>query len=814
VTNLEDIDYQETHALPENRLIKNHDGRRLIAAACSILDRSKKMTSVEEFINELNSAQREAVVNFQGPALVIAGAGSGKTRVLTYRIANLLNQGVRPYRILALTFTNKAASEMKERISGLVSQELAQSIWMGTFHSIFARILRKEGVHLGFPSDYTIYDTIDSRSLVKSIIKEMNLDDSIYKPNEVFGRISAAKNNLITPDVYLSSSDLKMRDSMSRRPELGEIYSRYVKRCQRFGAMDFDDLLLNTNLLFRDHPEVLARYQEAFDFILVDEYQDTNYSQYLIIKKMAEKHKNICVVGDDAQSIYSFRGARIENILNFKTDYPEHRIFKLEQNYRSTQMIVRAANSVIAKNKEQIAKELFSKNDEGEKVEVVRCRDDREEGFQVAAKIADIVHAKHVPYKEFGILYRTNAQSRIFEESLRKLNIPYKVFGSLSFYQRKEIKDLLAYFRVTVNPSDDESMKRIINYPLRGIGKTTIDKITSYAEKLDTSMWEVLLHLNQINLEFNAGTIAKLNAFTAMINEFRNSLNTMEAFDLAFTIANKSGVINDLKSEKTPEGISRWENVEELLNGIKDFTDNSEDTEEATLSEYLQDVTLMTDADTEDDEDRNKVSVMTVHAAKGLEFSHVFIAGMEEELFPSGMNSADPKAMEEERRLFYVALTRAMETATITYAASRYKWGLQTSAAPSRFIKEIDKNFVNLPKDFLPPSPFTEAPAPEPSGYKAPRFEQQRRVPTPPPQLTGTHRKLVHMERAERTTAASGETASQGSLKVGSRVEHARFGQGVVEALEGSEPNIKATVNFPIGKKQLLLKFAHLRIIG
>jgi len=797
----------------DNRLKKKELHRPVIAGACSILDRSKKMNSVEAFINELNSAQKEAVVNFQGPALVIAGAGSGKTRVLTYRIANLLSQGVRPYRILALTFTNKAASEMKERIASIVSPELSQSLWMGTFHSVFARILRKEGVHLGYPADYTIYDTIDSRSLVKSIIKEMNLDDSIYKPNEIFGRISAAKNNLITPDVYLASSELKMRDSMARRPQLGEIYQRYVARCRRFGAMDFDDLLLNINLLFRDHPEVLARYQEAFDFILVDEYQDTNYAQYLIIKKMAEKHHNICVVGDDAQSIYSFRGARIENILNFKSDYPEHRIFKLEQNYRSTQNIVRAANSVIAKNKEQITKELFSKNDEGEKIEVVRCRDDREEGFQVAARIAEISMTKHVPYKEFGILYRTNAQSRIFEESLRKLNIPYKVFGSLSFYQRKEIKDLLAYFRVTVNPSDDESMKRIINYPLRGIGKTTIDKITSYAEKLDTSMWEVLLHLNQINLEFNAGTIAKLNTFTAMINEFRTNLKSMEAFDLAFTIANKSGVITDLKSEKTPEGISRWENVEELLNGIKDFTDNSEETEEATLAEYLQDVTLMTDADTEDEEDRNKVSVMTVHAAKGLEFSHVFIAGLEEELFPSGMNNADPKALEEERRLFYVALTRAMETATITYAATRYKWGLQTSAAPSRFIREIDKNFLILPKDFIPPSPFTEVERPEPTGYKPPHHEQPRRTPVPPPKVAAGHRKLVNMDRAERSSGTSGPSVPSGSLRVGSKVEHARFGVGVVEALEGSDPNVKATVNFPIGKKQLLLKFAHLKII-
>jgi len=763
---------------------------------------------LKEFLKDLNATQREAVEQFKGPALVIAGAGSGKTRVLTYRVAHLLQQGVPPHRILALTFTNKAAREMKERVAKIVSYDLARQLWMGTFHSLFARILRREAETLGFPADFTIYDTIDSRNLVKQIIKDLKLDDKIYKPAEVFGRISAAKNNLVTPDTYLNSNEYRTKDMATRRPQLGEIYSIYMKRCKKFGAMDFDDLLLQINILFRDHPAVLDKYRHAFDFILVDEYQDTNYSQYLIVKQLSAIHQNICVVGDDAQSIYSFRGARIENILNFRKDYPEYKLFKLEQNYRSTQMIVNAANSIIEKNKDRIEKTVFSKSDMGEKIRVLKLRDDREEGFTVANSIAEIRYNEQLDYKNFAILYRTNAQSRIFEESLRKINIPYKVYGSVSFYQRKEIKDLLAYFRLVVNPNDDESLKRIINYPLRGIGKTTIDKLISYATKLDTPIWKVLNHLDQANLDLNQGTLKKLREFTAMIREFISKLTEMEAFDLAYTIANRTGIMTDLKSEKTPEAVSRYENVEELLNGIKDYTDNMESEEDLNLATYLQDVTLLTDADNETEEDRNKVSIMTVHASKGLEFRHVFIAGMEEELFPSSMNTGDMKGLEEERRLFYVAITRAEKSATITFAAKRYKWGLESYTTPSRFIRELRKEFVDLPHDLYPGMPVVNDEAPEQETRKVrpknyPNLQKRSR------QTVGD-KQLLRMEKAE---TSAGTPATLENVEVGMKVEHPRFGIGEVIQLEGGAPNTKATVHFPIGKKQLLLKFAKLRII-
>ena len=779
---------------------------------------------MEAIKQDLNEAQQGAVLNHKGPALVIAGAGSGKTRVLTYRIAYLLSMGISPSRILALTFTNKAASEMKERISTLVAPDLARRLWMGTFHSLFARILRREAEILGFPTNFTIYDTIDSRSLVKTIVREFNLDAKIYKPAELFGRISAAKNNLVTPDVYLSSGEYQVRDQVSRRPRLGEVYDRYVKRCKHFGAMDFDDLLLQTNLLFRDYPEVLDRYRESFDYLLVDEYQDTNYSQYLIIKKLSEIHRNICVVGDDAQSIYSFRGARIENILNFKNDYPDYRLFKLEQNYRSTQNIVKAANSVIKKNRDQISKEVYSHNEPGELIKVVKAADDREEGFQVAGHISDLRFREQLEYSDFAILYRTNAQSRIFEESLRRMNIPYKVYGSLSFYQRKEIKDLLAYFRITVNPRDDESLKRVINYPMRGIGKTTLEKLNAYAEKLDSHIWDILVHLDQVNLGFNQGTLTKLRGFTTMVKSFQQRLHEMVAFDLAYTIANEAGIITDLKSDQTPENISRSENVEELLNGIKDFTDNSEREGEMTLGDYLQEVTLMTDADNETVEDRNKVSIMTIHSAKGLEFKHLVIAGVEEELFPSPMSTDNPKDLEEERRLFYVALTRAEKSALISYAALRYKWGIQNACSPSRFIKEIDAKYLELPPDFYPILPGAGMGQPEKEKFVPETYRKimDRRSQSTNIQVGG--RKLVNVSRSSQISQTS--QAPQGSqppkdftpsspdrIKVGTRVEHPRFGIGEVHQLEGAESNIKATVLFPIGTKQLLLKFAKLRVV-
>lgn len=764
---------------------------------------------MEDYLNDLNKAQREAVVNYKGASLVIAGAGSGKTRVLTYRIAHLLQNGVQPYRILALTFTNKAAKNMKERIGALVSYEQASALWMGTFHSLFARILRREAEVLGYPSDYTIYDTIDSKNLVKMIIKDLKLDDKVYKASEVYGRISYAKNNLITPEVYQNNAQVQTRDMATRRPMMGEIYRMYTRRCKKNGAMDFDDLLLQMNILLRDHPAILDKYRSAFDYILVDEYQDTNYSQYQILKQLAKVHQNICVVGDDAQSIYSFRGARIENILNFKNDYPAYSLYKLEQNYRSTQMIVNAANSIIKKNKDQIEKTVFSKEDMGEKIEVVRARDDKEEGFLVANSISELRFREQLEYRQFAIMYRTNAQSRIFEESLRRLNIPYKVYGSVSFYQRKEIKDLLAYFRLVINPSDDESLRRIINYPLRGIGKTTVEKITEYADKLDTSMWKVLTHLDQTQLGLNQGTIRKLSAFTNMIKDFREKLMEMEAFDLAYTIANATGIIKDLKAEKTPEAISRYENIEELLNGIKDFTDNKESEEDLTLANYLQDVTLMTDADNETEEDINKVSIMTVHAAKGLEFRHVFIAGMEEELFPSGMNLGDQKGLEEERRLFYVAVTRAEKTATITYAASRYKWGLQTSTSPSRFIKELDTKFVNLPHDFYPVIPQVREETPG-GGLTSTMYKKKYPTLQKKTREQVGNKKLLNLEKA--VTQRGNVTPEM--IKVGMKVEHPRFGIGEVLKLEGDAPNTKASVKFPVGQKQLLLKFAKLNVVS
>jgi DNA helicase-2/ATP-dependent DNA helicase PcrA len=768
---------------------------------------------VEAIRKDLNEAQQEAVLNHKGPALVIAGAGSGKTRVLTYRVAYLLSLGIPPSRILALTFTNKAASEMKERIAVLVAPDLARRLWMGTFHSLFARILRREAEAIGFPSNYTIYDTIDSRSLVRTIIREFSLDEKIYKPGEVFGRISWAKNNLITPDVYLGRGEMQMRDQATRRPRLGEIYDRYVKRCKHFGAMDFDDLLLQTNLLFRDHPEILDRYRESFDYILVDEYQDTNLSQYLIIKKLSEVHRNICVVGDDAQSIYSFRGARIENILNFKNDYPDYRLFKLERNYRSTQTIVKAANSVIRKNQRQISKEIYSRKETGEQIRVVRAADDREEGFIVASHISDLRFREQLEYSDFAVLYRTNAQSRIFEESLRKMNIPYKVFGSLSFYQRKEIKDLLAYFRITINPRDDESLKRVINYPLRGIGKTTLERLETYAGKLDTPIWDIMTHLDQVNLGFNRGTLAKLKGFTDLVLGFQERLHRVEAFDMAYTIIRETGILDELKSDQTPENVSRYENVEELLNGIRDFTDNPENEQEMTLVDFLQEVTLMTDADLEKEEDRNKVSIMTIHSAKGLEFKHLVIAGVEEELFPSQMSVDKPSELEEERRLFYVALTRAGTSAMISYAASRYRWGIRYSCEPSRFIREIDPEYLELPADFYPVRGgglLRAEQSPGEGGHFVPenyRKIMERRSQRASIVLGG--RKLVNVNQAPKDFNPS----SPEQIKVGTRVEHPRFGIGEVMEIEGEVSNMKATVSFPVGKKQLLLKFAKLRVL-
>ncbi len=652
-----------------------------------------------EYLKDLNTSQYEAVIRTEGPALIIAGAGSGKTRVLTYRITHLLKQGARSSSILALTFTNKAAREMKDRIAALVGENLARYLWMGTFHSIFARILRFEHEVIGYPSNYTIYDSADSKSLIKTILKSMQLDDKIYKPGVVANRISMAKNNLITPAVYANSTEIRLVDKNMRMPSIADIYKEYNKRCFLSGAMDFDDLLLKTNLLFRDNPEILQKYQDRFDYVLVDEYQDTNFAQYQIIKRLSSKNNNLCVVGDDAQSIYSFRGARIENILNFKNDYPDHKIFKLEQNYRSTKNIVNAANSIIAKNRRQIPKTVFSEKGEGNKIKILSALTDNEEGFMVVQEIAETQLRNHYRNSDYAILYRTNAQSRVFEEALRKRNIPYKIYGGLSFYQRKEIKDLLAYFRMTINPADNEALKRVINYPARGIGVTTVFKLEDAAFASETSIWQTIVKLDEINTaNLNKGTITKVMHFAHLIKKFQEYDRENHAFDTAKMIAEKTGILLDLYNDKSPEGISRHENIQELLNGIQEFSLNArEEGRPEKLENYLEDVALLTDQDNEKEEDRDKVTLMTIHSAKGLEFKNVFVVGMEENLFPSQRpgEKHSEDALEEERRLFYVALTRAEENAWFSYANQRYRWGNLDFCTPSRFLAEVDERFID-----------------------------------------------------------------------------------------------------------------------
>jgi DNA helicase-2/ATP-dependent DNA helicase PcrA len=758
----------------------------------------------KDFIKDLNEAQQKAVLAINGPSLVIAGAGSGKTRVLTYRIAYLLSQDIPPRNILALTFTNKAAREMKERIGRLVGTERARYLWMGTFHSVFSKILRREGHLLGYPPTYTIYDSSDSKSLVKKIIKELDLNDQIYKPGEVHGRISSAKNNLITPQAYFSSAQWMEMDKRTRRPRIADIYKTYAIRCKKSDAMDFDDLLLNLYILIRDFPEVLARYQEQFRYILVDEYQDTNYLQYKIINQLSSRYKNICVVGDDAQSIYSFRGARIENILNFKHDYPRYNLFKLERNYRSTRNIVGAANSVIARNLDQISKKIWSKKEDGERVKLIRAATDHEEGYLIANLIQDAVYAHQLHHRDIAILYRTNAQSRIFEEALRKLNIPYKVYGSLSFYQRKEIKDLLGYFRLTVNPYDEEALRRIINYPARGIGQTTMNRLGELAASQDSRIWDILQSIDDHTGVFNQGTIRRLKLFTALISGYRDNLRTMEAFDLAYSIAESSGIMKDLHYENSPENLSKWENLQEILNGIKEFVESQEEAENTTLDAFLQSVSLLTDADNEKEEDRDKVTIMTAHAAKGLEYRYVYITGLEEELFPSHLSTSTREELEEERRLFYVALTRAMEQVTLSYATTRYRWGVPVNSVPSRFIREIETAYVDQPPGDALDEPHLPA-------WK-PSREKIEEVPV----TTGRTQRMKPLSRAvppspDRVPFTADDPSE---IQAGMQVEHPRFGTGKIIHLEGDLPNRKATVFFKEhGQKQLLLKFAKLRIL-
>ncbi|MDC3411725.1 UvrD-helicase domain-containing protein, partial [bacterium] len=651
-----------------------------------------------QFLNELNEAQRVAVEKIDGPVMVIAGAGSGKTRVLTYRIAYLLDKGVDAFNILSLTFTNKAAREMKERVGRIVGDGEAKNLWMGTFHSVFAKILRIEAERLGYPTNFTIYDADDSKKLITTIIKEKQLDKDIYKAKSVSSRISSLKNNLITPKAYFQNGELQAQDSTAKMPMFGEIYQAYTERCFRAGAMDFDDLLLKTNELLYKFPEVLAKYQNRFKYILVDEYQDTNHSQYLIVKALAAKYENICIVGDDAQSIYAFRGANIRNILNFQKDYPNTQLFKLEQNYRSTNTIVQAANSIISKNKEQIEKNVWTQNRSGDKIVVHKSISDSDEGNYVATNIWQTAMNDGAKYDDFCILYRTNAQSRSFEDALRKKNIPYKIYGGLSFYQRKEIKDVLSYLRLVINPKDEEAFRRVINYPTRGIGATTLAKLAVAAEQQQWSLWETCEKLGTISSGIGASAVRKIVDFTTLINSFAIFAKGHDAFDTVAHVAKSVGLIKVLGEDKTPEGVTRYENVQELLNGIKDFSEQQKELAEGdpSLSNFLSDVALLTDRDNEVDDGQPKISMMTIHLAKGLEFPYVYMVGLEENLFPSMMSMGSRSELEEERRLFYVALTRAEKRAHITYAHTRYRWGKLIDCEPSRFIDDIDEQYLDI----------------------------------------------------------------------------------------------------------------------
>ena len=772
------------------------------------------------YLDGLNSSQREAVENIYGPTMVIAGAGSGKTRVLTFRIAYMMEQGIDPFNILALTFTNKAAKEMQERISkisvsgamGYYGASEAKHLTMGTFHSVFSRILRFNSERIGYPQNFTIYDTQDSKSLLKDIIKELKLDDKTYKPSSVLGRISTAKNNLISADEYLQNDEVMTEDRMARRPELGRIYKAYATRCFKSGAMDFDDLLYQTYILLRDFPDVLGYYQQKFKYILVDEYQDTNYAQYMIVKMLAAAYENICVVGDDAQSIYSFRGANIQNILNFKKDYPDFKLFKLEQNYRSTKNIVEAANSVIARNIDQIKKDVWTDNDEGQLINVVRTLTDNEEGKLVANRLFDIKGQEGASFNDFAILYRTNRQSRSFEEALRKLNIPYKIYGGLSFYQRKEIKDLLAYFRLTTNHRDEEAFKRVINYPKRGIGKTTIENIVIASTNYGLPIWDVITNMDQYPVPMNSGTRHKIEEFATMIRSFAAQLEKLNAYDLGQHIAKSSGILKDLyaEKEKGPEEVERYQNIEELLAGLKEFTVSKEEGESATLAEFMIDVALLTDADDDKSEDRNHVTMMTIHSSKGLEFPHVFLVGLEENLFPSQMALQSRTETEEERRLFYVAVTRAMKSCTLTYAASRFQWGSLTSSEPSRFIDEINPKFLNFENPQRGMGRSLNSGRPLGVGFGESGGGLNRRLSD----VQESPRSISNSQNLKPVSQMSGGKVDTTDLKVGYNVTHDRFGKGKITKIEGQGPDKKATIFFPHhGAKTLLLRFANLTVV-
>lgn len=778
------------------------------------------MNEMQRYISQLNEAQQLPVLQKDGPMIVIAGAGSGKTRVLTVRIANLMSQGVDAFNILALTFTNKAAREMKKRIADIVGNNEAKNLWMGTFHSVFAKILRIEADKLGYPSNFTIYDTQDSVRLIGAIIKEMQLDKDIYKPKQILGRISSYKNSLITVKAYFNNPELQEADAMSKKPRMGEIYQQYVERCFKSGAMDFDDLLLKTNELLNRFPDVLAKYQDRFRYILVDEYQDTNHSQYLIVRALSDRFQNICVVGDDAQSIYAFRGANINNILNFQKDYDNVQMYRLEQNYRSSRNIVEAANNVIDKNKTKLDKVVWTANEHGPKIKVHRSLTDGEEGRFVASTIFEQKMQHQMHNGQFAILYRTNAQSRAMEDALRKRDIPYRIYGGLSFYQRKEIKDVLAYLRLVINPKDEEALVRVINYPARGIGDSTVEKLTVAANHYKRSIFEVMEHIDKIDLKLNAGTKAKLNDFVTMIKSFQVINENQDAFFLTDHVTKKTGLVQELKKDGTPEGIAKIENIEELLNGIKDFTEGQKEVDGArgSLAEFLEDVALATDLD-KDTGDDDRVALMTIHLAKGLEFPHVFIVGLEEDLFPSAMSLNTRSELEEERRLFYVALTRAEHQAYLTYAQSRYRWGKLVDSEPSRFIEEIDDQYL----EYLNPvdTGYRYKPLMDVDVFgdidKSKLRLAKPKAGTPPAYLTQDQPSpTANIRRLKPVSSNSGgSNAVDANLAVGNIVMHERFGKGQIVNIEGIGADKKAEIRFDVGGlKKLLLRFAKLEVIG
>ena len=797
-------------------------------------------------LEQLNESQREAVVYCDGPSLVIAGAGSGKTRVLTYKIAWLLEQGMAPWQILALTFTNKAAREMKERIGRLVGDERARYLQMGTFHSVFARILRSEAEVLGYNANFTIYDQSDARSLVKTIIKEMGLDDKVYKPASVADRISMAKNHLMLPQAYAQSA-WATDDTQQKRPQVSSIYIRYSERCRQANAMDFDDLLVQTWVLFQNHEDIRQKYVEKFHFVLVDEYQDTNFAQQAIVYQLTKERQKVCVVGDDAQSIYSFRGANIDNILNFQSQYPDARLFKLEQNYRSTQLIVQAANSLIRRNERQIPKNVFSKNEPGEKLQLKPAFSDREEAMIVTQDIKRLRRQEHCDWSDFAILYRTNAQSRSFEEQMRKDNIPYRIYGGLSFYQRKEIKDVIAYFRLIANPNDEEAFKRIVNYPARGIGDTTVGKITQTAQTYGVSLWQVIKEPVLFPMDVSKGTMTKIQAFRELIEGWISRVTTEDAYTLGHDIIMNSGISKDIYSGRNPEDISRQENLEEFLSGMQDFVESRREEDmgdEVYLPDFLQEVALLTDLDSDEGDENDKVTLMTIHSAKGLEFPTVFIVGLEENIFPSPMCTNSMRELEEERRLLYVAITRAEKHCIMTCAQNRFRYGRMEYDTPSRFIRDIDPELLTIEGDSMGQGRNAVQPSVRGSsfgGSRGPEWMQNPRpvatqfkadpkpravAPRQPEKLVDpfgpNFRRLYQtvapsgsLGQGHRATPASQSQSGGSDLREGCQIEHQRFGVGTVIKIEGTGENTKATVTFRnAGTKQLLLKFAKFKIIG